>query len=140
HVFLLAGLFVVPGAGLQASLNVDLAALLQVFARDLSQALPQHDVVPLGAILPFARFVLEALIGSDGELGHRSTLRRVFDFRILSQIADQLNPVETFSSHVGAPSLRFTIAESGRWISGSDPQFASGVSFWAALSGLLVQQ
>ena len=74
HVFLLAGGLVVPGAGLQASFDVDLAALLQIFAGDLRQALPEHDVVPLGAVLPFAGFVFEALVGGDGQLGYRRAL------------------------------------------------------------------
>src|ERR1039458_2223901 len=99
HVFLLAAGFIVPGAGLQAALDVDFAALLQIFSGDFGEPLPEHDVVPLGAVLPFARLVLEAFVGGDGELGHGRALRRVFDFGVLPQIADQLNSVETFSCH-----------------------------------------
>ena len=98
YFFWPAGL-VVPRAGLQASLDVDLAALLQIFAGNLGQALPEHDVVPLGAVLPFAGLVFEALVGGDGQLGHGRALRRVFHFGIFAQISDQLNPVQTLSCH-----------------------------------------
>src|SRR5690348_16230488 len=54
---------VVPGAGLQASLNVNRAPFLQVLARDLGGALPGHDVMPLGAVLPLAVFIFVALVG-----------------------------------------------------------------------------
>ena len=52
HVLLLVGLLVIPGASLQAALDVDLIALLQVFTGDLRQTLPEHDVVPFRAVLP----------------------------------------------------------------------------------------
>ena len=40
-----------------------------------------------------------------------------FDFGILAQIADQLNPVQTFACHVGAPLQGFSIPE---WNDGGD--------------------
>src|SRR5271165_910250 len=131
HVFLLAGSFVVPRAGLQTSLDVNLPALLQILPGNLCQALPEHHVVPLGAILPLAGFVFEALVGGDGQLGHGCALRRVFDFGILAQISDQLNPVQTLASHVGAPLLGFTIAEWARWRSCAYRKLRQRVSFWA---------
>src|SRR5882724_4424861 len=54
HVFLLTALFVVPRVGSDAAFNVDLAALLQILSSDFGEPLPQHDVVPLGAVLPLA--------------------------------------------------------------------------------------
>jgi len=99
HIFLLSGLLVIPRAGLQAAFDENLAAFLQIFSRDLGEALPEHNVVPLGAVLPLAGFVFEALVGGDRQLGHGRALRRVFDFGILAQIADQLNTVQTLSSH-----------------------------------------
>ena len=71
--------------------------------------------MPLGAVLPFAGLVFEALIGGNGQLGHGRALRRVFDFGIFSQIADQLNPVQTLACHVAAPLQGFTITERSRW-------------------------
>src|SRR5579864_7632182 len=60
HISFLAGGFVVPRARLQASLDVHLSTLLQILARDFRQTLPQHDIVPLGAVLPLAAFVFES--------------------------------------------------------------------------------
>ena len=73
------------------------------YGGDFGEALPENHVVPFGAVLPLSRFVLEALVGGDRQLGHGRTLRRVLDFGILAQITDQLNPVQTLSSHGGAP-------------------------------------
>src|SRR6202034_3444937 len=99
HIFLLAAGLVVPRSGLQAAFDVNLAALLQILARNLGQALPEHHIVPLGAVLPLAALVLEALVGGDGDLSHGRALRRVFDLWIFPKISDQLNPVQTFSCH-----------------------------------------
>src|SRR5271154_3538392 len=40
HVFFLAAGLVIPGAGLEAAFDVDLATLFQIFAGDLGQPLP----------------------------------------------------------------------------------------------------
>src|SRR5207253_3154449 len=54
RVLLLAGL-VLPFAGLQLALDVDLRALAQVLLGDPRQVLVEdHDVVPLGALLALA--------------------------------------------------------------------------------------
>jgi hypothetical protein len=53
-------------SGPQAAFDVDLAALLQILAGDLGQPLPEHHVVPLGAVLPLAVFALEALVRGQG--------------------------------------------------------------------------
>src|SRR5437879_5652729 len=79
HVLFLPRGLVVPRASLQSSLDVDLAALLEVFAGDLGQALPEHHIVPLGAVLPFATLVLKALVGGDGQLGDRGAAGGVLD-------------------------------------------------------------
>src|SRR6185369_9206692 len=92
HIFLLTARFVVPRTRLQSSLDINLVALLQVFARDLRQSLPQDDVVPLGCLLPLAtRLVLVRIRGRDRDLGHRSALRRVLYFRIFPEIAYENN-------------------------------------------------
>src|SRR5229473_6277285 len=55
-------LLVLPLARAQASLDVDLRALLQVLARDLRQAPEKGDAVPLGRLLHLAaRLVLPAI-------------------------------------------------------------------------------
>jgi hypothetical protein len=50
---------------LKAAFDIDFAALLHVFADDLSEALPGNDVVPFGAVLPLAGLVFVALVGSQ---------------------------------------------------------------------------
>src|SRR6202030_4460576 len=77
-VFLLASFFVVPGTGAQAAFDVALAAFLEILSDDLGQALKRRDVVPLGAILPLALFVLEAVVGGQCELGDRHVALGVF--------------------------------------------------------------
>src|SRR5690349_9191560 len=62
-LIVLLPVLVVPGAGLQPALDVNRAPFLQVLARDLRRALPGHDVVPLGAVLPLAVFIFVALVG-----------------------------------------------------------------------------
>src|SRR4051812_42626029 len=88
-VLLLAGLFVVPGVGAERALDVDGAPFLEVFAGDLGGALEGDQVVPLGAVLPLAFFVFEALVGGEGELCDRHAAGREFHFRVLAEIADQ---------------------------------------------------
>ena len=55
-----------------------------ILSYDLSAPLPGNDVVPFGAVLPFAWLVLVALIGGHAELGKRNAARRVLDFGILA--------------------------------------------------------
>src|SRR5581483_9337951 len=79
--------------------DVDLAALFQILSGDFRQPLPEHDVVPLGAVLPLSAFVFETFVGSDGKLGYRRALRRVFHFRVFAQIANQNDFIDAFSCH-----------------------------------------
>src|SRR5208337_2571158 len=96
HVLLLAGLLVVPGAGLQPAFDVDLAAFFQILPGDFRQSLPEHHIVPLGAVLPLAVFALEALIGRQGDLRDGRALRRELYFGILAEISNQDDFVYTF--------------------------------------------
>src|SRR3954469_9900153 len=111
HILFLAGLLVVPGTRLEPALNVDLATLLQVLTGDLGESLPEHHVVPFGAILPLSGFIFKTLVGRDRDLCHCRALRRVFNLRIFAQISNQLNAVQTFTCHTHAPLEGFTIAE-----------------------------
>src|SRR5579872_611199 len=99
HVLFLAGLFVVPRMGSQAAFDVNLAAFFQVLASDLRSACPCSNVVPLGAILPLAIFILEALVSGKRELGYRRSAGGVFKFRILAQISNKNDFVDAFSCH-----------------------------------------
>src|ERR1035437_2744226 len=73
-----------------------ISGLLQILAGDLRQPFPEHDIVPLGAVLPVAVFVLVALVGGQGEFRHRLALRRVLDFGILAQVSNQNDFVYAF--------------------------------------------
>ena len=88
---------------MQAAFDVDLAALLQIFSGDLRQTLPEHDVVPLGAILPLAALVFETLVGGERNLGHGRAAGGVLDFGIFAQVADENYFVDAFSCHGSAP-------------------------------------
>src|SRR5713101_1874986 len=99
HVLLLVCLFIIPRPGLQAALDVDLAALFQIFARDFRQALPQDHVVPLGAVLPLAVLVLVALVGGQRKFRDRRSAGRVFHFGIFTKIADEDDFIDALSCH-----------------------------------------
>ena len=64
-----------------------------------ASALPQHDVVPLGAVLPLAALVLETFVGGQSDLRHRRAAGRGLDFGIFAKIADQNDFVDAFSCH-----------------------------------------
>src|SRR6266480_4040093 len=82
-------LLVLPLARAQASLNVDLRALLQVLARDLRQAPEKGDAVPLGRLLHLAaRLVLPAIGRRHADIRHRVAARRVAGLRVGAQVAD----------------------------------------------------
>src|SRR5580704_806019 len=101
HVLFLIGLLVIPAAGLQAAFDVDLVALLEIFPGDFGHALPEHDVVPLGAFLPLPTFVLVGLVGSQRNLRYCGALRRVLDFRVFAQIANEDDFVDALCHECG---------------------------------------
>src|SRR5579859_1026923 len=69
----LGALPVVPRRGLQPPLNVDSGALMHVFPDNFGKPLPGNNVVPFGALLPFAAHVLEGFVRGQAEFGERST-------------------------------------------------------------------
>ena len=81
--------FLFPCVGLQATLNVDLAALFQVLADDFGELAPEHEPMPLGALLALTLAIVPALVGRQVDVGHRRTTRRVADFGVSSQITDE---------------------------------------------------
>src|SRR3972149_6839429 len=81
-------LLVLPLAGAQAALDVDLRALLQVFARDLGQPAEERDAMPLGGFLLLAgRLVLPRVGGGDADVGDRLAAWQIARLRIPSEIA-----------------------------------------------------
>src|SRR6266704_2301718 len=96
-------LFVLPLARAQGSLDVDLRALLEIFAGDFREAAEEHHAVPFGAFLFFAaRLVLPGIRGGDRDVGDRPALGGVARLGIAPQIAYQNDFVDrchlTFSS------------------------------------------
>ncbi len=78
-----------PLARLQAALDIDGAALFQVFAGDLGLAPEQHHRVPFRFLLLFAGLVLPGVGGGDAQVGHGVAARRVARLRIAAEVADQ---------------------------------------------------
>src|SRR5690606_11025570 len=88
-------LLVLPLARLQATLDVDLRTLAQVFGRDLAEAVPHDHGVPLGLLLLFAGgLVRPALAGGDADVGDGGAARGGAGFRILPQVADENDLVD----------------------------------------------
>src|SRR5579862_986221 len=88
-VAVLAGLLVLVLARAQLPLDVDLRALLQVFAGDLGELAEEADAVPLGGLLLFAaRLVLPGLRGGDADVGDCLAARQVARLRVPPEIAN----------------------------------------------------
>src|SRR6185369_16045388 len=80
---------VLPLARLQAALDVDRTALLQVFAGDLRQAVVEDHAVPFGLFLLLAALpVLPVARGGDADVAHRGAARRVAHLGIAAEVAD----------------------------------------------------
>jgi hypothetical protein len=71
-VFPLPALPILPACGLELAFDVHLGAYGDGFPNDLRQALPRHDAVPLGPILPLFVWVFEPFVGSEAEVSERS--------------------------------------------------------------------
>src|SRR5690606_9084302 len=82
----LAGVLV----GAQRAFDIDLAALLQVFAGDLRQAAEELDPVPLGAFLHLAGLlVLPRLGGGHADRGDGAPALGVFHVGVVAEVADE---------------------------------------------------
>lgn len=80
------GVLVVP----QRALDVDLAAFLQVLARDLGQLPEQLHAVPLGALLAFAGLLVGPGFGrGDADRRDGCAGSHVAHVRVLAEIADE---------------------------------------------------
>src|ERR1019366_6753368 len=85
---------VFPLPGLEPALDIDLAALAQVFGCALCERTPGDDPEPLRLFLPRAILTLEVAVHGDRELGHGLTARRRAHLRITAEIADDHHLVE----------------------------------------------
>src|SRR5216684_793903 len=77
-------------AGPQASFDVHLAALLQVFLAALRSLAENYNVVPVGTLLALALLVGVRLVGRDRKARHRLPAGgQMPQFRVLAEMADQ---------------------------------------------------
>src|SRR5207237_1380280 len=97
----LVAVLVVPLAGLEAPLNVDLLALGEIFRQRFRGLSPEHDAVPFGLFLLLARLVVPHLGRSHVERGHGGASGRVPQFCVAPEIAHEDDLVHT--SHAGCP-------------------------------------
>src|SRR5271165_6323650 len=105
-VLFLPGLFVVPGLVVDASFDVNRAALFQVLARDFGGAPEGLDVVPLGLVLPVAVLVFHRRTGGQRKGGNGHATRGGLHFRVLAQVAQQNHFVDA-SCHENRSCLHY---------------------------------
>src|SRR5689334_13093979 len=85
---------VLPFAGLDLALQIDLGALLQIGFGDAAEILVEDDdAVPFGPLLAVAVAVLPILGSRDAHVHHLAAIVQRADFGIVAQIADQYNLV-----------------------------------------------
>src|SRR6267378_2808865 len=100
-------LLVLPLAGAQGSLDVDLRAFLEVLAGDFREPAEEHHAVPFGAFLLFpARLVLPGIRGGDRDVGDRPALRVVTRLGVAPEVAYQNHFV--YRSHLVFPLDQFS--------------------------------
>jgi len=102
-VFLFAGGLVVPGAGLNLALDVELGALLHIVADDLGSALEGDEVVPFGAVGPVAGRVFGAVGGGKAEAGNHGPAGRCANFRVFAYVAEKDDFIDALCHGCGAP-------------------------------------
>src|SRR5690606_16996731 len=90
-----AGVLVLPLAGLEATFDIDRAALAQVFARDFGQAVIEDDAMPFGFFAALAgALVLPLRGGGNGHVADGGPIGAVAHFGIASQVADEYDFVD----------------------------------------------
>jgi hypothetical protein len=85
--------------------DVQFGALLNVLTDDLGQALPRHDVVPLGLLLPFVASIFVLLVGREAEFGNWRSAWRIFHLGIFADISDEDNFVHALR-HIATPIIK----------------------------------
>src|SRR5688572_11353563 len=86
---LVVAVLVLPLARLQPPLDVDLRALLEIFARDLGQPPEEGDAVPLRLLLLLALLVLPRVRGRDRDVRDRRAVGHVAGLGIAPEVADE---------------------------------------------------
>src|SRR6266705_1612836 len=94
---------ILPFAGLDAALDKDERALLQILLRDFRLFTPDHDLVPFGALLALAIAVFVSFIGRERKIGDSLATTGVARFGIATQTADEDNFID---GHGNPPAAR----------------------------------
>src|SRR6478609_5448782 len=85
----LVAVLVVPLAGVQTTLDVDLFALHEIFGERFGRLAPEDDPMPLGLFLALARLVVPHLGRGQVQCGHRRSTGCVAQLGVASEVADQ---------------------------------------------------
>src|SRR5690606_4099570 len=90
-----AGVFILPLACFEPAFDIDRAALAQVFARDLGQAVVEHHAVPFGFFAALAAaFVLPLRSGGNGDIADGGPIGAVAHLGIAPKVADEYDFVD----------------------------------------------
>src|SRR5665213_2308788 len=121
---------VVPRAGLEAALDVDHAALLEVLAAELGElavaGVPHHDVVVVGVLAALAAGILAVAIGGDGQVADGGSAGCEAQLRVAGEAADEHHAVERAGHQVSSSSAMRTAA--GTSSTSSSPSSSSAPS------------
>src|SRR6266704_3188715 len=85
----LLAFFVLPFTRLNAAFEIEERTLFQILLSDLGQFAPHDDLVPLGALLALAVFVLVRFVGGERKICDSLTTTGVARFGIAAQTADE---------------------------------------------------
>src|SRR5450755_3014022 len=123
---------VVPRAGLEAALDVDHAALLEVLAAELGElavaGVPHHDVVVVGVLAALAAGILAVAIGGDGQVAHGGSAGCEAQLRVAGEAADEHHAVERAGHQVSSSSAMRTAAGTSATSSSSSSSSAPSSS------------
>src|SRR5271170_3724764 len=87
----LLALLVLPFAGLDPAFDENQRALLQVLLGNFGLFAPDHNLVPLRALLPFTVAILIRFVGGDAEIGYGLAAGGVAGFRVAAETAKKNN-------------------------------------------------
>src|SRR5204863_6870580 len=108
---------------LEPALDVYLLSFDQIAGQRFGLLAPQIDVVPLGAFLPLARFVVPDFRRRHAEFRHGGAARRIAQLRVAPEIADQNDLVDASHRPRFYPSSVELPAAPAFVVQGSQPGF-----------------
>src|SRR6266478_3121362 len=85
----LLAFFVLPFTRLNAAFEIEERTLFQILLSDFGQFAPHDDLVPFGAFLALAIFILVGFIGGHGKIRDGLAAASVAGFGIAAQAADE---------------------------------------------------